>query len=688
MKVSIKNYIKKFSTKSREKESSSLRTKDNIYSTYVCGQEVMAQRFRMKDPSNTTYCIGVINRVISNSYYEIKFRDNSTQILKKSYFYVANRKNQEEYNNFLSKRNEIYGPGKTVKVNKNYYKNIPPNYVSGTVIYPTYGNFERRYEGAYFGGNFSIQLENGDKLYGVPMSAILTACDNYSEPETSPKEQEEEEETIDEISSPCQNKKTFSTHLFVMQNKKILGIIQIVLTLVTFLIIIYKIFPFLSQYESRLLMAKNISMTLISIGTIFLAIILINKQTINLMNFLILISIFFLIIIFTYVYQNKKSFFLFDSFQKIEQGKSLTDFDMFCQGVWSVIFPISMGPFYLLGYFLIFIPTLVINRLGILDKYKLDFTNVFYGKVPDFLGSNKALYVVIIASFFVLYLYLITYFFDGYVDVSNKKTQNNLTSEPLVQLKKVGKGILSLSKKYIYEILFILIIIGGIILNSIFQIIAISLLRLIFVILITYLIFYFIVRISIPYLYNSFNPSVSLKEFDNKTNSFKVEILDLNYNVVGTKNVLPENIGKQIKINNIKIMDYDKSTKKFKLKIFTSPGESKIVNVRDINLKKYLTPNISLDVSPNISPNVSNFFKVKKYVKDLKGFKISNELAYKKTSKQIIIDTLLITFIIIFIVFIFTMIITVAMGESYKKFIDDHLEKDISEDIVSSITFY
>ncbi len=106
------------------KVSNSLRTQSNIYSTYSCGQEVMAQRYRMSDPSITTYCHGIIDRIISNSYYEIKFKDNTTQILKKSYFYVNNPKNQEEQHNYLSKLNELYGEGSSITINKNYYKNL------------------------------------------------------------------------------------------------------------------------------------------------------------------------------------------------------------------------------------------------------------------------------------------------------------------------------------------------------------------------------------------------------------------------------------------------------------------------------------------------------------------------------------------------------------------------------------
>ena len=649
------------------KVSNSLRTQSNIYSTYSCGQEVMAQRYRMSDPSITTYCHGIIYRIISNSYYEIKFKDNTTQILKKSYFYVNNPKNQEEQHNYLSKLNELYGEGSSITINKNYYKNLSANYVSGTIT-----------SGSYDSGKFSVELDDGTTLNNVPLSEIITACDSYSTSKILEEEQEQEEETIYEETSPCENKTTFSPHLFVMQNKKILGYIQIVLTIVTFLIITYKIFikfPILSQYESQFMIVKNIFMSLISLGTIFLAIILINKKTINLMNFLLLLSIFFLLFIFTYASKNKESIFLFDSLMK--EGH-LTDFDKFCLGSWSFIFPISMGPFYLLAYFILFIPMLIMSRFKSLQKYKIDCIGFFYGKMPDFLGNNKALYMVIIASFCLLYLYLITYFFNGYVDVSEKITQNHLTSDPLVQVKEVGKGIISLCKKYLYEVIFLVIVITGFIGNSIFEVVKMSVGMSVFVILILFMIYFFLVRIAIPYLHKTFNPNVSIKEFDTATNSFKVQILDLNNNVIGIKNVLPENLGKQLESTAVKIIDYDKITGKFNLKISISSTESKIVSIKNSNLTKYLSNNVS-----------SNYFKVKNYLKkDLNGFDLTNNLFSKKSSTQIIIIiALIIGCLLAFGFFLFVIIsVCIILYEKYGSSFS--LKEEISEDVVSSISFY
>ena len=646
--------------------SKSLRTMSNLYSSYSCGQEVMAQRFRMADPSITTYCPGIINRIISNNYYEIKFNDDSTQILKKSYFYVNNPKNREEQYNYLSMLNGLYGEGSSITINKNYYKNLSPSYVSGTIT-----------DGTYDSGEFTVELDDGTTLTKVPLTEIITACDTYSNVETSQIPEEQEEEEIYKPESQCQNETTFSPQLFVMQNKKILGYIQIVLTIITFIIIVYKIFikfPIPSQYESQFMMLKNIFLSLISLGTIFLAIILINKKTINLMNFLILLSVFFLIFIFTYVSKNKEPIFLFDSL--IKEGH-FTDFDKFCQGAWSFIFPISMGPFYLLVYFLLFIPMLIINRLKSLSKYKIDCLDFLYGKMPYFLGKNKALYIVIIASFCLLYLYLITYFFDGYVDVSEKITQNHLTSDPLVQLKQIGKGILSFTKKYIYEIVFFVLAITFVILNSIYPITVMSLSMILFVILLIFIVYYYIVRIAIPYLHNKFNPSVRIKEFDKYTKSFKVEILDFNNNVKEIKNVLPENIGKQLKSSSIKIIDYSKTTGKFSLEISTST-ESKIVSVKNINLSDYLSTNIS-----------SNLFKIKKYLKkDLDDFELVDNLSPNKTSIEII--TLIAVGIGLFIAFIILIIILIwTFRTVYEKYGSSILSSEpISEDVVSSLNFY
>lgn len=646
--------------------SKSLRTMNNLYSDYSCGQEVMAQRFRMADPSINTYCPGIINRIISNNYYEIKFNDNNTQILKKSYFYVNNPKNKEEQYNYLSKLNTLYGVGASVTVNKNYYKNLSPSYVSATIT-----------DGTYDSGEFSVELDNGINLNNVPLDEIITACDSYSNEVISKVSEEETEEEISESVPSCQKENIFSPSLMVMQNKKVFGYIQITLSIITFLIIGYKIFikfPILSQYESQITMIKNIFMSLISIGTIFLAIILINKKTINVMNFLILLSVFFLIFLFTYVSKNKEPVFLFDSI--IKQGR-LIDFDKFCQMVWSFIFPISIGPFYLLAYFLLFIPMLIVDRIKSLSKYKINCLDFFYGRIPSFLGHNKALYIFIISLFCLLYLYLITYFFDGYIDVSDKTTQNNLTSNPLVQLSQVGKGVLSFSKKYIYEVVFWVLAITFVVFNSIYSIFKIPTSMLILVIFLIFIVYYFIIRIGIPYINNQLNPSVKVKEFDVKNNSFKVEILDFNKNVIGTKYVLPENIGKQLKSDGIKINDYNKSNGKFTLEILTST-ESKIVSVKSKNLVNYLSSN-----------TISNLFKVKKYVKKgLDNYELSDIIDPNRSTIDIMITIavwigVLIAFIILIIILI---LISRIVYEKYGNY--SGVSESISEDVVSSLNFY
>ena len=69
--------------KDNSDSSKSLRTLSNVYSNYYCGQSVMAQRYRMADSSLTTYCPGVIKKVISSYYYEIEFNDGSVPNLLK-----------------------------------------------------------------------------------------------------------------------------------------------------------------------------------------------------------------------------------------------------------------------------------------------------------------------------------------------------------------------------------------------------------------------------------------------------------------------------------------------------------------------------------------------------------------------------------------------------------------------------
>ena len=206
--------------------SSSLRTMSNLYSIYSCGEKVMAQRYRMSNPSITTYCPGIIKRIISNFYYEIQFNDKSTQILKKNYFFVNNPSNKLEQYNYLSKLNELYGIGTTVTVNKNYNKYLPEVYVSAVIS-----------DGSYEEGSFTLDLKDGTALKNVPLEEVYTVCDNVTQSVESEDTLEEEQMSIKK-QPVCKNPVVFSSELFIMQNKYILGLLMVILTIISFLIII------------------------------------------------------------------------------------------------------------------------------------------------------------------------------------------------------------------------------------------------------------------------------------------------------------------------------------------------------------------------------------------------------------------------------------------------------------------
>ena len=657
-------------------DSPSLRTLSNLYSNYSCGQKVMAQRYRMSNPSITTYCPGVINRVISNFYYEIKFNDKTTQILKKNYFFVNNPSNRIEQYNYLSKLNDLYGIGSTVTVNKNYNKYYSPEYMSATIT-----------DGSYSEGYFTVKLSDKTILKKVPLSEIYTSCDNITVNDITISQDISEEESLESKQCLCQPPVKFSSQLFVMQNKYILGILFIILTLVTFLIIIYKIFikyDYLIEYKAQFLIIKNFFLTLVSLATIFLIILLVNKQTINIMNLGILISSLILIWLFTIVFKNQDKTFLYNSFLK--KTELMSNEDYLYQLGWSVIFPISIGPFYLLAYLILFIPNLILEQLNFKSSYKFRFHRFFYGQIPGILGNNMALYLAVMCLFSFFYFYLITYFFNGYVDVSNEVNQNGLTSNPVVKLKEIGTGIVSLSKKYTLEVVYLSIILGYLIVKYITPKITqnstvLSWLNLLpnfnryFVItlILFYLILLFFIRVMVPIFKEQFNinSKVKLIKFDNDSESFEVGVLDSKDKVLDIKNVLPQDLGKQIFGNITKVISYDKTNQLFEIESIDKNTQQfdEVIKLKPKNLMDNLTGD-------------DKIFKVKKFSKSSKEFDLLTDKKKENehVGSQIGNIVLIIISLVIIIFFIYSIVNYFTGNQKYNLSLNNS-EKLFSSDI-------
>lgn len=684
--------------KDNSDSSKSLRTLSNVYSNYYCGQSVMAQRYRMADSSLTTYCPGVIKKVISSYYYEIEFNDGSTQILRKTYFYANNPKNREEQFNYNSKLYSLYGIGSQVTVNKNYYKNKSSDFQSAIIT-----------DGSYLEGEFTLQLEDDTIMKKVPLSEVYTECDSVTVPDeedstsTCPKE-----DTIPEVSTDkCKRVVKFSSHLFIMHNKQVFGILFIILSLITFLIIIRKMFiknPIFNNND-QFLLVQNIFLTLISISSIFLVIILVNKKTINILNFGILISSIFLIWLFTIVFKHQKPTFLYRTFLKDSQELTTNEFGY--QILWSLIFPISLGPFYLLAYLILFIPNLILKQFGKVSKFRFKFIDFFYGQIPGILGNNMALYLAVICLFLFLYLYLVTYFFNGYVDVSNEITQNNLTSNPIVKLKQVGNDTLSLIKNYTLEVIYLSLIACYFIIKYIVPEISffqdpriLSIIEkipeisspMIIILVIIFLILLIFVKISIPSIKMLFNPDVKIIKFDENSKTFLVGVVSGD-EVVQTKNVSPKDLGKQLKTNKNINFEYNSDCQSFTItdtdndeesddtsdtSAYTT-SESTIDTTADTTTADTTTADTTTadttteesdssttkssnqeikikleDFNRYISNLENNLFKVKKFLTvDSDGFNIISNLQSANTKTLIIVGITFSILIFIFVLMIF-----------------------------------
>lgn len=420
--------------------------KDDIYSDYKCGQNVMAQKWRMKNSSNLSYCPGRIEHIKTNSYYSIIFSDGTKQILNKDFFYAENKNNITELQNYKSKKEEQYKIGRKVIV-RFVSGSTDIFYYNGTIIKQDYDNNEYVIEP-------DKPLSENSKKYGEFLSLnriiresifkredIYTACDNFSIPientvksepiinvgniDVSNSEIENEETVEEDIKTEekenkiCEEPITFSSYAYMLKNKLTFGIVLLLLSITIILIILYKMFLYIEDINLIVQFLNGI----IGIVVTFLFFKLIK------LKYIIVIIIFFIADV--YFKQSEPSYIY-----QLFQDKSMNQEDISIKIGWLFLYSLSLGPIFLLFHFLLFLPKKILYFIHC-EQYLPNFLDYTYGLVPNILNNNMPFYIVTLFFFLFLYILCITFFFDGNTDIREKnKTGILIIKKPNLFNKK------------------------------------------------------------------------------------------------------------------------------------------------------------------------------------------------------------------------------------------------------------
>ena len=506
----------------------------NIY----CGQNVMFTDNASNNNNFIRYCPGTIKRIINNtelvpqynddgSYskdietpitlYEIDTKNGQLKTLQRinDNFFVEDKTNLEEYSNYKEKQEQLYSINTIVNVNENINLNDYPSYVEALIISEDADK-----------ETYTLQIIKNKKiLENINIKDIYTACDIVPDSYSSSENKDNKEEKKDESSEKdtnnetvCENNKIFSTDLFIKRRKDLFGYILISLSIITFFIISSNIlskiahsssFEFLEKIKTPILFLKNILLFIFSLGVILFVLILLDKTNLNIFNLGFFISIILVIWGLSWFFKNQENTYFYTIFNK----ENPTDIERVITLIWLFIFPLSLGPFFIVIYLLFFIPNLLFKFLKY-PQYALEMDKYFYGQIPGLLGKNITLYILIIIIFIFIYFYLISYLFDGYVEVSQKNKDNYLTDNPIIKINETLNNTIKFINTYLFEFILSLIFILYIIFNYIIPNKKDEITyKFLFVCLIIFIVLYIIKTILIKIISNNI-----IKNIENNTN--------------------------------------------------------------------------------------------------------------------------------------------------------------------------
>ena len=444
-------------------------------SKYSKGQKVIAQKNRLSNPDDLTFCPGTIEEIYDNNTYLILFENNESKILTKKYFYTENFNSTDEMKNYELYLNQSYGVGAKVEANINENNDQLPEIQSGII---TQSNYETK--------TFQVTFSNGIKVNDIPIEHIYNNCNYYIAPPVNIKEPEEqavEEEVIEETSS-CQEL-SFDSLGFLISNKLWIGIIIMFLSLFTGLLCLKKIYDLDCQKLSILKGVCNfvnnpdfikilrVCAGIINLLLLFFIIILFNKNLISIGAITLYITLGILILFLFQINRSSNNSVIDltkDGIDFILKSEWDNDFKAWMQFFvklgWSFLISFSLGPIYLILYFLFLIPNII---LPIINKdysqYCVDFTEYIFGMKPKFMSI--LLYFAVLSISFGLYVVLMSHCFNGIVDLPNRYSQyNNLTLSLKFRITQILTGIQTYIKNNLYTIIYISVVIVYILLKK------------------------------------------------------------------------------------------------------------------------------------------------------------------------------------------------------------------------------
>lgn len=462
------------------------------------------------------------------TYYEIE-RSNGNLTLQtriNDNFFVEDKTNLEEYSNYKEKQEQIYSINTIVSVNENINLNQYPSYVQALIISEDADK-----------ETYTLKIIKNNKiLENINIKDIYTACDivpdSYLRTVNEIIEEKEDKPITQPttIESECENTKIFSTDLFIKRRKDLFGYILISLSIITFLIILFKI-KFISNFEF-LEKYKNIILSIFSISAILFVLLLLDKTNLNIFNLGVFISIILFIWGLSWFFKNQENTYFYTIFNK----ENPTDIENIIKLIWLFIFSLSLGPFFIVIYLVFFVPNSLFKLLKY-PQYALEMDKYFYGQIPGLLGKNVTLYILIIIIFIFIYFYLISYLFDGYTEVSQKNKDNYLSDNPIVKLNETANNTIKFISKYLFEFILSFIFILYIIFNYIIPNKQDEITyKFLFVCLIIFIVLYIVKTILINIISNNI-----IKNIEDNTNKNTNVNIDTNI-VTNTQNVVNNSI--------------------------------------------------------------------------------------------------------------------------------------------------
>ena len=163
------------------------------YSDFI-GYDVIAQRRKSSDETNSTYCPGIIKGISKKNKFIIKFGDNEKSEISSAHLFINDPDDIRESNNYWLNLASIYAQNTSVLADIEYNSDNS-NYQYGKIDSYDYSS-----------NTCSVTFNKFGKINNIPTSSIITPCDNRFITGVGSASQRQEEESAEntEAERDCQ----------------------------------------------------------------------------------------------------------------------------------------------------------------------------------------------------------------------------------------------------------------------------------------------------------------------------------------------------------------------------------------------------------------------------------------------------------------------------------------------------